>query len=279
MWHFFTNTVVFILFHHFSPYRNISLSAKPTEITKLAYTHEIAHSQLNHIKGIIKDFYNTEVISILLESIHALEADPTERLLYVHDTNRLKDLYYIIKELNKYHSTDNPEIKNILLEGSLYLQSTLQAYNLFIKFYYGTEEVQSKILEGIQAVFDLMKVTYENAYIFRMITDNREITDNLETYLTDHFVFRDTFRSIKSFVSINLLKNKDNNDLFEKDGAIYKMEYPLNEVNVAKSTDRINSVYEKYLQGMNVYYAIIPDKNYYLDKIDTVLKDLKLRNL
>ena len=37
---------------------------------------------------IIKDYYNTEVISILLESIHALEADPTERLLYVHDTKR-----------------------------------------------------------------------------------------------------------------------------------------------------------------------------------------------
>ena len=64
------------------------MPSKPTEITKLAYTHEIAHSQLNHIKGIIKDYYKTEVISILLESIHALEADPTERLLYVHDTKR-----------------------------------------------------------------------------------------------------------------------------------------------------------------------------------------------
>ena len=96
-------------------YRNISLSAKPTEITKLAYTHEIAHSQLNHIKGIIKDFYNTEVISILLESIHALEADPTERLLYVHDTNRLKDLYEEnIEENNqKYVGT----IQKLLVEG------------------------------------------------------------------------------------------------------------------------------------------------------------------
>ena len=27
---------------------------------------------------------------------------------------------------------EEPEIKKVLLEGSLYLQSTLQAYNLFI---------------------------------------------------------------------------------------------------------------------------------------------------
>ena len=130
------------------------MPSKPTEITKLAYTHEIAHSQLNHIKGIIKDYYNTEVISILLESIHALEADPTERLLYVHDTKRLKDLVHIIKELNKYHSTDNPEIKNTLLEESVYLQSTLEAYELFLLYYYGSVELKREILAKVQALFN-----------------------------------------------------------------------------------------------------------------------------
>ena len=97
---------------------------------------------------------------------------------------------------------------------------------------------------------------------------NGDVTDKLEKYTTDQFVGRDFFRSIKSFFNFNIYMQKDNNNLFEKDGAIYKMEYPLNEVNLEKSADRINNVYEKYLKGMNVYYAIIPDKNYYLENDD-----------
>lgn len=135
-------------------YKSVSLCEKPTEITKLAYTHEIAHTQLNYVRGLIREYYNTEVISILLETIHAFEADPSERLLYVHDSNRLRDLSYIIKELDKYHTKTDEEIKNVLIEGSLYLQSTLEAYNLFIKYYYGSIELKKEILSGIQSLFN-----------------------------------------------------------------------------------------------------------------------------
>lgn len=100
---------------------------------------------------------------------------------------------------------------------------------------------------------------------------NGDVSDKLEKYTTDQFIARDFFRSIKSFFNFNLYMQKDNNNLFKKDGAIYKMEYPLNENNIIKSTERINNVYERYLKGMNAYYAIIPDKNYYL-KNDEHLK-------
>ena len=98
-----------------------------------------------------------------------------------------------------------------------------------------------------------------------------DVTDKFEKYTTDQFIARDIFRSIKSFFNFNIYMQKDNNNLFEKDGSIYKMEYPLNKENVSKSADRINNVYEKYLRNMNVYYAIIPDKNYYLSS-DEYLK-------
>lgn len=107
-----------------------------------------------------------------------------------------------------------------------------------------------------------------------------ETMENWEKYAVDQFVVRDALRGLKSFCSINIFKQKDNNGLFEKDGAIYKIEYPLNINNINKSADRIKEVYDKYLQGMNVYYAIIPDKNYYLGnddhlKIDyTELRDI-----
>lgn len=94
---------------------------------------------------------------------------------------------------------------------------------------------------------------------------NGQFMDKLETYVSDQFVQRDFFRTIKSMWSINIFKQKDNNDLFIKDNAIYKIDYPLKEKNVEKSASKINQVYEKYLKNMNVYYAVIPDKNYYLE--------------
>lgn len=44
--------------------------------------------------------------------------------------------------------------------------------------------LESKYI-GVQMVFDLMKITYENAYAFRMITDNKELIENLEFRWSD----------------------------------------------------------------------------------------------
>ncbi len=114
---------------------------------------------------------------------------------------------------------------------------------------------------------------------------NGDVSDKLEKYAADQFIARDSFRTIKSFVSINILGQKDNNNLFKKDDAIYKMEYPLKEDNVSRSMDKINEVYNKYLQGQNAYFAIIPDKNYYLQNDDHLkfdydkLKQISLNKL
>ena len=136
-------------------YKSISLAKKSTELSKLAYTHEIAHSQLNHVRGLIEEYYNTEVISIFLELVHALELNDGEYLLTAHDSIRLTELKYIIDELNKYYDRrEEPEIKKVLLEGSLYLQSTLQAYNLFITYYNSSIPIKKEILSNIQSLFN-----------------------------------------------------------------------------------------------------------------------------
>ena len=93
-----------------------------------------------------------------------------------------------------------------------------------------------------------------------------KFSKDFENYTMDQFVLRDTFRSIKSNFSNYVLKQKDNNGLFLLNNSIYKMEYPLNEANIQKSATKINNVYKKYLQEMNVYFSIIPDKIYYLEK-------------
>lgn len=136
-------------------YKSISLAKKSTELSKLAYTHEIAHSQLNHVRGLIEEYYNTEVISIFLELVHALELNDGEYLLTEHDSIRLTELKYIIDELNKYYDRrEEPEIKKVLLEGSLYLQSTLQAYNLFITYYNSPLSIKKEILSSVQSLFN-----------------------------------------------------------------------------------------------------------------------------
>ena len=97
---------------------------------------------------------------------------------------------------------------------------------------------------------------------------NGNVIEDWEKYVEDQFVERDFFRRIKSFWSMNIFAQKDNNKLYEKDGAIYKMEYPLKDNNIQKSAQKIKDVYDTYLQNMNVYYSIVPDKNYYLENDD-----------
>lgn len=100
---------------------------------------------------------------------------------------------------------------------------------------------------------------------------NGEVTKKWENYAADQFIGRDLFRTIKAFYSLKIINQKDNNNLYEVDGGIYKMEYPLKAANIEKSSNKINSIYNKHLKNMNVYYSIIPDKSYYL-KNDNYLK-------
>ena len=106
------------------------------------------------------------------------------------------------------------------------------------------------------------------------------VSQELEKYAMDQFILRDKLRSLKAYVNLNVLGYRDNNKLFVEDNAIYKIEYPLNENNVKKSAMKIKDVYNKYLKGMNVYYAIIPDKNYYLETDEYLKMDyLKLKSI
>jgi len=93
---------------------------------------------------------------------------------------------------------------------------------------------------------------------------NSDFMDEFEEYVLDQFIFRDGFRRIKSRVEFNVFHKRDNNGLFVRGGHIFSQVYPLNEWSVRHITSRMNHVYDLYLQNMNVYYTIIPDKNYFL---------------
>jgi len=87
-----------------------------------------------------------------------------------------------------------------------------------------------------------------------------------ESYSLDQFPFREQFRALKAVVGSKLLGQKDNNGLYLAGDHLSKMEYPLSESSVTSAADKLTSFKETYLDpaGCKSYFAVIPDKNYFL---------------
>lgn len=94
--------------------------------------------------------------------------------------------------------------------------------------------------------------------------NNSVLMDNYEKYLEDQFPLREHFRTINSFSSIYLLGKSENNNLCYKDGYIAKMEYSIDMDSVNWSLNRMSYINDTYLDNSNVFFTIIPDKNYYM---------------
>ncbi|NLN06372.1 MAG: hypothetical protein GX167_01975 [Firmicutes bacterium] len=92
---------------------------------------------------------------------------------------------------------------------------------------------------------------------------SRRLADELEEYFADHFPYRDSFRALKAAVHFWLFHQKDKDGLYYADGHLLKLDYPLREHAVLRAADKFSALYDTYLQGMRVFYAVIPDKNYF----------------
>lgn len=93
---------------------------------------------------------------------------------------------------------------------------------------------------------------------------NKESTSDLDSYVADHFLFRNDFRKLKIDIE-TLLGKTDVNDLFYYQNHYFKYENKYDKEQIYKFTEKINYIYDNYLKDMNVYYSIIPEKNYYLN--------------
>lgn len=91
-----------------------------------------------------------------------------------------------------------------------------------------------------------------------------EFAEKFEEYATDRFPVRDMWRSIKAYTRLNLFLQKENNEVFVKDGHISKIEYPLNTEMLDYAIALFSRIQEKHFQENKVYFAVIPDKNKYI---------------
>ena len=91
-----------------------------------------------------------------------------------------------------------------------------------------------------------------------------EYMEDLEAWQLDQFPLRDSLRSVDAWFKHYILRQSDNNGVYLFEDGLYKAEYPLDEKQVLMAAGKIESVTSQYLSGMNVYYSIIPDKNYFV---------------
>lgn len=167
-------------------YRSIYLTNRPTVTTKLAYSHELAHTQLNHVPELTKNYTNSEVISIFIELLHAYEGAQNEELLRLHDIRRLSELITIIDEmdkLNKKGITPNTIDDDNAIEASTYIHSTLKAYNLFMKYYYGDIYTRKCILTSIQKLFNHERSVEETLIDYDITFKNSQDIEKIKKYI------------------------------------------------------------------------------------------------
>lgn len=88
----------------------------------------------------------------------------------------------------------------------------------------------------------------------------------LENYALDQFPARESFRALKSVFKKYVLFQKDNNGYYFADGTLSRIDDVLSDKAISDCVSRFNSLYEAYFKntGANVYYSIIPDKNYFI---------------
>lgn len=89
---------------------------------------------------------------------------------------------------------------------------------------------------------------------------------DFESYATDQFPLRNSFRSLRSLVSFYVLGQKDLGGIYLAEGYASKLEYPLNKKSLDNAAARFKRIYDKYLEEkeVNIYLSIIPDKNLFL---------------
>lgn len=136
-------------------FRGISLCGTITEQTPITLVHEITHTQLDRIRGIIKDYYNAEVLSTFLGNVVASLSDSDEHMLRLNDARRAYELLVLGEDLLSVYNGSEEKTRDDSLLDSQYFISDVKAYKLFLDYYYGSSEVKKEILRDIQKVFDL----------------------------------------------------------------------------------------------------------------------------
>jgi len=91
--------------------------------------------------------------------------------------------------------------------------------------------------------------------------------EKFDTYASDHFVFRDTFRGINAFITFDIYQQSDKSGLYRSKNVGIGEFRRTNATSFRQTAERLNKA-AKSLAGldMNIYYTIVPDKSTFAEK-------------
>lgn len=92
-----------------------------------------------------------------------------------------------------------------------------------------------------------------------------DFLEDFDQTALDQFFLREQFRRLKAIIDGKLFHKTDNNDIIVIGDSAYKLDYPLNTESVTRFTELLHTITALYAQDNPVYFAMIPDKNYYVD--------------
>ncbi|MDY5276673.1 MAG: hypothetical protein SPH06_02270, partial [Erysipelotrichaceae bacterium] len=129
-------------------------------------------------------------------------------------------------------------------------------------------------LFGFISLFNKEEISiYERRKLkaFPKIIDNNNFFDDLDKYLSDHFIFRQDFREVKGFVNYNLFNISINNKVTIKNDYLFE----LTETNY-KSLDNIVAKVDEIITRFEINdyeFIAIPLKNHYAG-LDNVSEEI-----
>lgn len=114
------------------------------------YVHEMMHALVDRHKGSIRNLLSSEMPSIFMENVGALDFDPSMELYHSENFERiLYDKYYVLdRDLLKY---TNGSLASYM-EECTYLYSSLLAASLFQIYVKGSKKIKKEIDEALGLV-------------------------------------------------------------------------------------------------------------------------------
>lgn len=134
-------------------FKSIELGKNTNEMTGVCYVHEIVHTQLESLKGIVKEYYNSEILSIFVELLYAADRSP----ILLRETLKNRINMFLTEFHSLYNYIQNGECvsqdavwHNVI--ACKYIVSTVKAFHLFNNYYMGDEIEKNNILWMVQKV-------------------------------------------------------------------------------------------------------------------------------
>ena len=91
---------------------------------------------------------------------------------------------------------------------------------------------------------------------------NGDFFEEFNTYTVEQFPFREIFIKIKGLATNKLFLKKEENGVFIKDGIFFEISSSINDKSIDYFLELVTKIKNNF-SSENIYYSIIPDKNYY----------------